>query len=142
MLLLCPPPQVGWSLNKRMSKKLVMDALHMAIWRRRPGADLIFHSDRGSQYCSKDFQKLLKKHKMLSSMSRKGDCWDNSVTESFFGSLKTERVFFSEYKTRKAARRDIVDYIEMFYNSKRRHSYLGYMSPKGFEERWSWEKAA
>jgi putative transposase len=94
---------VGWSLQKRMTKKLVMDAL-MAIWRRRPDARLIFHSDRGSHYCSLDFQGLLKRNKMLSSMSRKGDCWDNAVAESFFGTLKTEQVFFSEYKTREEAR--------------------------------------
>jgi transposase InsO family protein len=79
---------------------------------------------------------------MLSSMSRKGNCWDNAVAESFFGSLKTERVFFSSYATRDATRKDIVDYIEMFYNCKRRHSYLGYMSPKEFEKRWLLKKAA
>ena len=133
---------VGWSLNNRMTRKLIMDALRMAIWRRRPAPGLIFHSDRGSQYCSKDFQEMLKTHKMKSSMSRKGDCWDNAVAESFFGSLKTERVFFTNYKTREEARRDIVDYIEMFYNSKRRHSYLGYLSPKVFEEMWLLKKAA
>jgi transposase InsO family protein len=133
---------VGWSLQKRMTKKLVMDALRMAIWRRRPGAGLIFHSDRGSQYCSLAFQGLLKRNKMLSSMSRKGDCWDNAVAESFFGTLKTEQVFFSEYKTREEARRDLVDYIEMFYNSRRRHSYLGNMSPKDFEEMQILKEAA
>ena len=82
---------VGWSLSNRMTKKLVMDALRMSIWRRRPAPGLIFHTDRGSQYCSNDFQKLLKAHGMISSMSRKGNCWDNAVVESFFGSLKTER---------------------------------------------------
>ena len=133
---------VGWSLQKRMTKKLVMDALRMAIWRRHPGAGLIFHSDRGSQYCSLAFQGLLKRNKMLSSMSRKGDCWDNAVAESFFGTLKTEQVFFSEYKTREEARRDLVDYIEMFYNSRRRHSYLGNMSPKDFEEMQILKEAA
>jgi len=133
---------VGWSLNSRMSRKLVMDALQMAIWRRRPASGLLFHSDRGSQYCSADFQKMLKQHKMISSMSRKGNCWDNSVAESFFGSLKTERVFFSNYTTRDEARKDIVDYIEMFYNSRRRHSYLGYVSPKEFEKRQLLKKAA
>jgi putative transposase len=101
---------------------------------------LIFHSDRGS--CSNDFQKLLKTNGMVSSMSRKGDCWDNAVAESFFGSLKTERVFFTAYQTREEARRDIVDYIEMFYNSKRRHSYLGYMSPMEFERMKMFRKAA
>ncbi len=123
---------IGWSINKRMTKKLIINALQMAIWRRRPSSGLIFHSDRGSQYCSKgskDFQRLLNKHHMITSMSRKGDCWDNSVAESFFGSLKTERVFGSSYFTREEAKRDVIDYIEMFYNSKRRHSYLGYLSP-------------
>ena len=133
---------VGWSLSTRMSRKLIMNALLMAIWRRRPDPGLIFHSDRGSQYCSTDFQKMLKSHGMVSSMSRKGNCWDNAVAESFFGSLKTERVFFSNYMTREEARRDIVDYIEMFYNSNRRHSYLGYVSPKEFEKLWFLKKAA
>ena len=133
---------VGWSMSNRITRKLVMTALDMAIWRRRPGPGLIFHSDRGSQYCSKDFQKMLLKHRMLSSMSRKGNCWDNSVAESFFGSLKTERVFSSTYKTREEARRDIVDYIEMFYNNKRRHSYLGYLSPREFEKMMPLKKAA
>jgi len=94
------------------------------------------------KYCSDDFQKMLKTHAMVSSMSRKGNCWDNSVAESFFGSLKTERVFFTNYKSRDEARKDIVDYIEMFYNSKRRHSYLGYVSPREFEEMRLLEKAA
>lgn len=133
---------VGWSMSNRITKKLVLDAFLMAVWRRRPGTGLIFHSDRGSQYCSNDFQKMLKKHGMLSSMSRKGDCWDNSVAESFFGSLKIERVFDSIYRTREEARRDVVDYIEMFYNSKRLHSYLGYLSPKQFEKRMALKKAA
>ena len=133
---------VGWSMNNRITKALVIDALRMAIWRRRPQAGLVFHTDRGSQYCSHDFQKSLKAHSMISSMSRKGDCWDNSVVESFFGSLKTERVFDSRYETREQARRDIVGYIEMFYNSKRRHSYLGYLSPKEFEKRMATKKAA
>lgn len=133
---------VGWSLSNRMTKKLVMDALRMTIWRRRPAPGLIFHSDRGSQYCSNDFQKMLKTNGMISSMSRKGNCWDNAVAESFFGSMKTERTFFSNYVTREAAKRDTVDYIEMFYNSNRRHSYLGYVSPKEFEELWLLKKAA
>ena len=133
---------VGWSMSDRMKKKLVMDALRMAVWRRRPESGLIFHSDRGSQYCSHDVQNMLKVHGMISSMSRKGDCWDNSVAESFFGSLKTERIFGSTYSTREEARRDIVDYIEMFYNSKRRHSYLGYLSPMEFEKVMAMKKAA
>ncbi len=133
---------VGWSMSNRINRKLVMDALRMGVWRRRPAPGLIFHSDRGSQYCSNDFQKMLKTHKIISSMSRKGDCWDNAVAESFFGSLKTERVFFTKYNTREEARRDVVDYIEMFYNSKRRHSYLGYLSPKEFEAMWLLKEAA
>ena len=129
-------------MSNRITKKLVIDALQMAAWRRRPEDGLIFHSDRGSQYCSNDFQKMLKNNGMTSSMSRKGDCWDNSVAESFFGTLKVERVFDSIYQTREEAKRDIVDYIEMFYNSKRRHSYLGYLSPKEFEKMMSMKKAA
>jgi putative transposase len=100
----------------------------------------IFHSDRGSRYCSNDFRKMPKIQGMISSMSRKGNCWDNSVAERFFGSLKTERAFFSNYKTREEAPRDIVDYIEMFYNSNRRHAYLSYLSPKEFEETQLLEK--
>lgn len=133
---------VGWSLNNRMSRTLVMDALRMAILRRQPSPGLIFHSDRGSQYCSGDFQKMLKTYGMVSSMSRKGNCWDNSVAESFFGSLKTERVFFANYTSRDEAKKDIVDYIEMFYNCKRRHSYLGNISPRDFEELLLLKKAA
>jgi transposase InsO family protein len=102
---------VGWSLNNRMSRGIIMDSLRMAVWRRQPAPGLLFHSDRGSQYCSADFQKMLKTHAMVSSMSRKGNCWDNAVAESFFGSMKTERVFFENYKTRAEARKDIVDYI-------------------------------
>jgi putative transposase len=133
---------VGWSMNSSMSRTLVMDALRMAVWRRNPGRDLIFHSDRGSQYCSLEFQTMLTTYGMISSMSRKGNCWDNAVAESFFGSLKTERVFFANYKTREDARKDITDYIEMFYNSRRRHSYLGYVSPREFEELQQLRKAA
>jgi len=95
---------VGWSMSNRINKKLVIDSLLMGIWRRNPGPGLIFHTDRGSQYCSNAFQKTLKTNKMFSSMSRKGDCWDNAVAESFFGSLKTERVFLNNYKTREEAK--------------------------------------
>lgn len=133
---------VGWSLNSRMTKKIIMDALRMAVWRRQPAPGVLFHSDRGSQYCSTDFQKMLNFYRMISSMSRKGDCWDNAVAESFFGSLKMERVFFSNYSTREEAKKDVVDYIEMFYNSRRRHSSLGYVSPKEFEKLRIMQKAA
>mmetsp|Transcript_22040 Transcript_22040/g.10427 ORF Transcript_22040/g.10427 Transcript_22040/m.10427 type:complete len:162 (+) Transcript_22040:608-1093(+) len=129
-------------MSNRLKKELVINALRMAIWRRRPRPGLIFHSDRGSQYCSNDFQKMLKENDMISSMSGKGDCWDNSVAESFFGSLKTECVFDTTYSTREEARLDIVDYIEMFYNNKRRHSYLGYLSPKEFEKMMTIKKTA
>ncbi len=121
-------------MRNRMTKELVIDALRMAVLRRRPGVGLIFHSDRGSQYCSGDFQNMLKGNDMISSMSRKGNCRDNSVAESFFWSLKTERVFDSVYFDKEETRRDTVNYIEMFCNSRRRHSYLGYSSPKEFEE--------
>lgn len=133
---------VGWSLSNRITKKLVIDALRMAIWRRSPNPGLIFHSDRGSRYCSNDFQKMLNINGMTSSMSRKGNCWDNAVAESFFGSLKTERIFFSHYKSRDEGRRDIVDYIEMFYNSERLHSYPGYVSPNTFEKMWLLKKVS
>ena len=133
---------VGWAVSNRINRKLVISAALMAIWQRRPKPGLIFHNDRGNQYCSGDFQKLLKDHHMKSSMSRKGDCWDNAVAESFFASLKTERVFFKKYRTRNEARRDIINYIEMFYNSKRLHSYLGYLSPREFEKLQALRKAA
>ena len=125
---------VGWSMGKRLTSTLVCDALRMALWRRRPPkGQLIHHSDRGVQYASGVFRKLLKAHGIEGSMSRKGDCWDNAVVESFFGSLKSERVHWRSYQTREEARADIVDYITMFYNSHRLHSYLGYRSPDEFE---------
>jgi len=133
---------IGWAMSERITKKLVMDALQMAIWRRRPAPGLLFHSDRGSQYCSHSFQRLLAANKMICSMSRKGNCWDNAVVEKFFGTLKTERVFFCHYRKRNEARADIMEYIEMFYNAKRRHSYLGYVSPKQFEEQHTFSLAA
>jgi len=124
---------VGWSMSNRMTAQLVCDALTMAIWLRRPKAGLIHHSDRGSQYASHAFRRLLKAHGILGSMSRKGDCWDNAVVESFFGSLKQERVHWRHYQTRYEAQQDILDYISMFYNSYRLHSYLGYKSPNQYE---------
>ncbi len=129
---------VGWAFNKRLVKEIVIEAVRMAVWKRKPDKGLILHSDRGSQYCSEEFQKLLKLFNIRSSMSRKGNCWDNAVAESFFGSLKTERVYFTNYKDRKQAKQDIidyVDYVEMYYNSNRRHSYLGYISPRDFERK-------
>lgn len=133
---------VGWAMSNRITRQLVMDALNMAVFKRRPGPGLVCHTDRGSQYCSDDFQNLLASYDMISSMSRKGDCWDNAVAESFFGTLKTERVCFTSYRTREKAKLDLVDYIEMFYNSNRLHSTIGYISPMQFENMWLLEKAA
>ena len=125
---------VGWSMSSRMHSQLVCDALTMAIWNRQPTEGLICHSDRGSQYASKKYRKLLSKNGFLGSMSRKGDCWDNSVVESFFGSLKQERVHWENYTSRLEAQQDVLDYIVMFYNSTRLHSTLDYRSPNDFEK--------
>lgn len=132
---LCSRMVVGWSMSTRMKGQLVCDALQMALWRRRPSTGLIHHSDRGSQYASKQFRRLLKAYGITGSMSRKGDCWDNAVVESFFGSLKQERVQWRNYQTRKEAQKDILNYIAVFYNNDRLHSYLGYLSPKEYERR-------
>ncbi len=124
---------VGWAMDKRMTRQLVMNALNMAVQRRQPSSGLIFHSDRGSQYASIDFQSLLAKHGMCCSMSRKGDCWDNAPIESFFGSLKQELVFYQRYPTRFHACQSIFEYIERFYNRSRLRSTLGYKSPAEYE---------
>ncbi len=124
---------VGWSIGSRMKAQLVCDALTMAIWQRRPNAGLIVHTDRGSQYASKVYRNLLLANDIKGSMSRKGNCWDNAVVESFFGSLKQERVQWKNYQTRFEAQQDILNYIAMFYNSHRLHSYLGYKSPNDYE---------
>ena len=131
---LCSRKVVGWSINKKMKAKLVCDALKMALWQRRPKPGLIHHSDRGSQYASDAFRQLLKDNKIIGSMSRKGNCWDNAVAESFFSSLKRERVQWYDYRTRDEARKDIVQYISMFYNSYRLHSTLDYVCPNDFEK--------
>jgi len=122
----------GWSMRKRITKDIVVEALTMAIHRKRPQAGLIFHSDRGSQYASHEFRNLLKKHKIIQSMSGKGTCYDNAVTESFFHTLKTELVYFEKYSTRSEAYQGIFEYIEIFYNRFGRHSSLGYVSPVDF----------
>lgn len=124
---------VGWNMSSRMTARSVIDALRMALWRRQPAAGLIIHTDRGSQYTSKAYRQLLNTHHFVGSMSRKGDCWDNAVAESFFASLKKERVQWRHYQTRAQAQQDILDYIVMFYNSRRLHSTLNYMSPNNFE---------
>jgi transposase InsO family protein len=125
---------VGFSMGERMTRALVIDALRMAWFRRRPAAGLIFHSDRGSQYASEDFQRQLKDFAMLGSMSRKGDCWDNAVTETLFGSLKVERLHDMRLASRRRAKDEVLDWLT-FYNSKRLHSTLGYMSPMAFEKK-------
>lgn len=120
---------VGWSMSERMTRTLVMDAFTLAVKRRNPSPGLIHHSDRGSQYASADFQKLLEKYGAICSMSRKANCWDNAAAESFFALLKRALVFQSQYQTRAQARQSIFDYIERFYNRKRIHSSLGYRTP-------------
>jgi len=125
---------VGWSMSQWIHRKLVIDALKMAIDSRQPQDDLIHHSDRGGQYTSDDFRDELAKHKIQCSMSSTGNCYDNAVAESFFGLLKRERVNRTRYRTRDEARADIFDYIEVFYNRKRRHGYLGNISPVDFEK--------
>jgi putative transposase len=125
---------VGWAMASYMTKKLTMNALEMAFGRRAPKSGLLHHSDRGCQYTSYEYQGLLKKFGIVVSMSRRGNCWDNAVMERFFGSLKSERTDNKIYQTRDQAKADVVDYIEMFYNSERLHSTLGYMSPIEFEK--------
>jgi putative transposase len=125
---------VGWSMKSEMTAQLVIDALMMAVWRRGKPKELLHHSDQGSQYTSEDFQRLLAAQGIECSMSRRGDCWDNAAMESFFSTLKTERLSRTQYPTRDAGRADVFDYIERFYNPRRRHSVLGYRSPIEFEE--------
>ena len=124
---------VGWSMSNTMTAQLVIDALHHAIIDRKPVDGLIFHSDRGSQYASIDFRKMLSNCKIIQSMSGKGNCYDNAVAESFFHTLKTELVYWEKYKTRNDAKSSIFQFIEGFYNRRRRHSYLNYFSPFDFE---------
>jgi putative transposase len=130
---LCSRMIVGWSMADHMRTDLVSDALHMAIARRCPAEGLLHHSDRGVQYASDSYQHLLQSHGMESSMSGKGDCWDNACMESFWATLKTELVHHDHYATRDQARQSIFEYIEVFYNRKRLHSSLGYQSPEAFE---------
>jgi transposase InsO family protein len=125
---------VGWSLSSHVDRELVQGALEMAIGRRHPEAGLIHHTDRGSQYASHAYRDMLSQNGMVCSMSGKGDCLDNAVAERFFGSLKRERTSHRNYEMRQEARDDVIDYIEMFYNSTRLHSYLGYTSPNKYEK--------
>jgi transposase InsO family protein len=125
---------VGWSMAGRLESRLVVDALELAVQRRLPGEGLVAHSDRGSQYASEHYQRLLAKHGITCSMSRRGDCWDNAPMESFFASLKKELVHGADFATPGEARAAVVEYIEVFYNTQRRHSSLGYVSPAEYEQ--------
>lgn len=126
---------VGWAMDKHMEEGLVASALQMAATHRQPGEGVLHHSDRGSQYASHNYQQLLRTHNMVVSMSRKGDCYDNAVMESFFSTLKTEWVR-DIYPSRAQARQAIFEFIEVWYNRQRRHSALGYQSPEAFETRY------
>lgn len=126
---------VGWSMDANMTTTLVNDALFMAIKRRNPNKGLIWHTDRGSQYASESHRELLKKYGIIQSMSRRGNCYDNAVAESFFHSLKTELTHHIKFETRSQANQSIFEYIEVFYNRQRLHSYNNYMSPVEFEEK-------
>lgn len=124
---------IGWSMSDSNNTRLVSDALTMALWRRSKPQGVIIHSDQGSTYSSSDYQRLMKDHGLICSMSRRGECLDNAVAESFFGSLKTEYVDDENYRTQQEAKQSIFEYIEVFYNQRRRHSTLGYFSPQDFE---------
>jgi len=128
---------VGWSMNSTLAKELAIDALLMAVWRRKPTEEVVVHSDQGSQYGSGDWNRFCAKHNLAPSMSRRGNCYDNAVAESFFSSLKKERIRKKVYRNRDQARADVFDYIEVFYNRRRRHSHIGGISPEAFEERES-----
>jgi putative transposase len=126
---------VGWSMRPTMATESVLDALTMAVWRRRPKTAVMIHSDQGSQFGSDDFNRWCKDNGLVPSMSRRGNCWDNAVAESFFSSLKKERIKRRIYASRQEARSDVFDYIEGFYNRVRRHSHLDQLSPLAFEQR-------
>jgi len=130
---LCSRKIVGWSMADHLRTELCTEALNMALLSRRPGKGLLHHSDRGVQYASVDYQRTLLSNQIDVSMSRTGDCYDNAVMESFWGTLKTELVYHRDYATREEARRSIFQYIECWYNRKRRHSAIGYQSPEQFE---------
>jgi len=124
---------VGWSMSQSLEEQIVLDGLRMALTRRQPGRGVVHHSDRGSQYAGEACRKLLRDHGMVCSMSRRGDCWDNAVVESFNATIKTELIHRTRWSTREEARAAIYKYIETWYNSKRLHSTLGYQSPIAFE---------
>lgn len=124
---------IGWSMSESLRSQIAIDALEMSVAARNPAPGLIHHSDRGVQYACGDYQKIITRVGMRPSMSRKGDCWDNSVAESFFSTLKKELVWRTKFESRDQARREIFEFIEVFYNRQRMHSYLGYLSPVEFE---------
>lgn len=127
---------IGWQMSHRMNKELVLTALKRAIRKQPPTEGLIHHSDRGSQYASHDYRALLKEYNIIGSMSRKGNCYDNACIESFHSIIKKELIFHENYKTREEAKMSIFDYIETFYNYKRIHSTIGYVSPVAFEKQY------
>lgn len=133
ILDLCSRQVIGWAMGNQNNAALVSDALTMAVWRRGQVSNVIVHSDQGSTYASGAYQAQLAKHSLLCSMSRKGECLDNAVAESFFGTLKNELVYHEDYKTRAQARQSIFEYIEVFYNRQRRHASLNYMTPIEYE---------
>lgn len=124
---------VGWSMSSNMKASLVNDAITMAIWARKPNKGIIWHTDRGSQYCSKSHRSILQDHGIQQSMSRKGDCWDNATSESFFSIIKRELVVLHDFADQNEARDAIFEYIEVFYNRVRAHSTIGYLAPAEFE---------
>ena len=142
ILDLCSRVAVGWAMSDRITDDFTLDALGMALARRRPPPGLLHHSDRGSQYASGDYQKILAENGIVCSMSRRGNCWDNAVAESFFATLKVELVHDATWATRALARTELFDSLELFYNGPRRHSALGYLSPRAFERRHGHEALA
>lgn len=133
---------VGWAMSHHLGQNLVLNAFQQALWRRKPGPGVLFHSDQGVQYACKAFCNLLKQHNFIQSMSGKGNCYDNAVVESFFHTLKTELVYFETYDKREDAKNSVFEYIETYYNLTRLHSTLDYSSPVKFEQRWSYQEAA
>ena len=128
---------VGWAMSARITRHLTLQALTMALGRRRPPQGLLHHSDRGSQYASADYRRALRAHGIVCSMSRRGNCWDNAVAESFFATLKVELAHDARWATRARAKGEVFEYLEQFYNGQRRHSSLGYLSPITFERQWA-----
>jgi len=125
---------IGWSMDTSMTAALVNDAITMTVWRRKPANGLIWHTDRGSQYCAKSHREILKDHGILQSMSRKGDCWDNATSESFFSTLKRKSLETANFANQNQAAAAIFEYVEVFYNKIRAHSTIGYRAPVEFEE--------